>query len=104
MAQAIVLQSEILAKDLTVINGQWMDALRNQERYQVSYQSKMHELIETTKRQRQQQQQLQQQQNSVHTNSPESAGRISSTATASPASATVSAEAVKSKQKDINEG
>nr|CAG4649967.1 EOG090X01SN [Sida crystallina] len=55
MAQAIVLQTEILAKDVAVINNQWVDNMRNQERYQVSYLSKIHELIDMSKRQRQNQ-------------------------------------------------
>ena len=55
MAQAIVLQTEILGKDVLAISSLWVDALRSQERYQVSYLSKIHELIDSSKRQRQNQ-------------------------------------------------
>lgn len=50
MAQAVVLQSQILSKDLTVIETSWVETHRGQERYHASYTTKIHELIEATKR------------------------------------------------------
>ena len=50
MAQAVVLQSEILAKDVSAIDALWIDALKNQERFQFSYSAKIHELVEAIKR------------------------------------------------------
>lgn len=50
MAQAVVLQSEILAKDVSSIDALWVDALKNQERFQFSYSAKIHELVEAVKR------------------------------------------------------
>lgn len=58
MAQAVALQSEILAKDLTSIDALWVDAHRSQERYQASYSARLNELIEASKRKQSQQQQL----------------------------------------------
>ena len=49
MAQAVALQSEILAKDVSSIEALWMDAHRSQERYQTSYSARLHELIEAVK-------------------------------------------------------
>nr|CAG4641488.1 EOG090X01SN [Eurycercus lamellatus] len=53
MAQAVALQSEILAKDIASIDTLWVDAHRSQERYQVSYLARVHELIEVAKRKQQ---------------------------------------------------
>ena len=50
MAQAVVLQNEILAKDVSVIDAAWIETIRGLERYQGSYSTKIHELIEMTKR------------------------------------------------------
>lgn len=50
MAQAIVLQEEILAKDISTIDVLWVDSLKNQERLQLSYNAKIHEIIEGIKR------------------------------------------------------
>jgi len=50
MAQAVVLQSDILAKDLSSIDTFWTDSLRTQERYQTSYSSQIHEVVENIKR------------------------------------------------------
>lgn len=50
MAQAVILQAEILAKDVSAIDVLWIDALKNQERFQLSYSSKIHELFEAVKR------------------------------------------------------
>lgn len=50
MAQAIALQSEILAKDVSSIQSLWVDAHRSQERYQASYSARLNELIESLKR------------------------------------------------------
>jgi len=50
MAQAVVLQSQILGKDLTVIETSWIETHRGQERYHASYTTKVHELIDASKR------------------------------------------------------
>ena len=50
MAQAVVLQAEILAKDVSAIDALWVDTLKNQERFQFSYSNKLHELVEVIKR------------------------------------------------------
>ena len=50
MAQAVVLQAEILAKDVSAIDALWVDTLKNQERFQFSYSTKLHELVEAIKR------------------------------------------------------
>nr|CAG4640658.1 EOG090X01SN [Eulimnadia texana] len=50
MAQAVVLQAEILRKDVTALEIQWEETSRNQERYHVSYMAKLHETTETWKR------------------------------------------------------
>ena len=50
MAQAVVLQYDILSKDLSSIDIFWADSLRSQERYQASYSSQIHEVIENIKR------------------------------------------------------
>jgi len=50
MAQAVVLQSDILAKDLASIDIFWTDSLLQQERYQASYSSQIHEVVENIKR------------------------------------------------------
>ncbi|KAK4024577.1 hypothetical protein OUZ56_010000 [Daphnia magna] len=50
MAQAVILQTEILAKDVSAIDALWVDTLKNQERFQVSYSNKIHELFEAVKR------------------------------------------------------
>nr|CAG4650767.1 EOG090X01SN [Simocephalus serrulatus] len=50
MAQAIVLQTEILAKDVSAIDTIWVDALKNQERNQLSYTTKTYEIVEAIKR------------------------------------------------------
>lgn len=50
MAQAVVLQTEILAKDVSVVDALWIDGLKNQDRCQMSYIGKIHELIDASKR------------------------------------------------------
>ena len=50
MAQAVVLQTEILANDVSAVDVIWMEVLKNQERLQSSYHSKTNELVDTFKR------------------------------------------------------
>merc|ERR1712071_483455 len=50
MAQAVVLQSEILAKDLSGIETSWIETRRGQERYHALYTSKVDELVEVSQR------------------------------------------------------
>jgi|688.fasta_scaffold909772_2 hypothetical protein len=50
MAQAVVLQAEILEKDVSAIDAIWLDTLKNQERFQFSYSTKLHELVDAMKR------------------------------------------------------
>nr|CAG4642330.1 EOG090X01SN [Evadne anonyx] len=50
MAQAVVLQSQILGKDLTGIESSWVETHRGQDCCHASYMTKFHELMEATKR------------------------------------------------------
>ena len=50
MAQAVVLQAEILEKDVSAIDAIWLDTLKNQERFQFLYSTKLHELADAMKR------------------------------------------------------
>lgn len=49
MAQAVVLQTEILAKDVSTLELLWGEVSKNQERLQASYFSKLTELLEVLK-------------------------------------------------------
>lgn len=50
MAQAVVLQTEILAKDVSAVDTIWVDAIKSQERNQLSYTTKTYEIVEAVKK------------------------------------------------------